>query len=101
VRRNLVHPASAWEEIAGVKPVDPMAITQSVRAALDEAEAFANAMPTDKLGLLFIDNGRVVQPEPGQLDQYSTHSGQRRGHWPSSPEIAAAMMAAYAGDEDR
>ncbi len=101
VRRNLVHPASAWEEIAGVAPVDPLAITQSVRAALDEAEAFANAMPTDKLGLLFIDAGKVVQPDPARLDQYMTHSGQRRGHWPTSPEIAAAMMAAYAGELDR
>jgi hypothetical protein len=96
VRRNLVHPVSAWDEIAGVAPVDPLAITQSLRAALDEAEAFAVAMPTDKLGLLFIDGGKVVQPDPARLDQYSTHSGQRRGHWPSSREIAAAMMAAYA-----
>ncbi|MFZ4072112.1 MAG: hypothetical protein ACOYJ6_18705, partial [Caulobacterales bacterium] len=79
----------------------PMAITQSVRAALNEAEAFAAAMPTDKLGLLFIAGGKVVQPEPARLDQYIPHLGQRRGHWPSSPEIAAAMMAAYAGDEER
>jgi hypothetical protein len=101
VRRNLIHLAFAWEQIAGVAPVDPLAITQSLRAALDEAEAFAVAMPTDKLGLLFIDNGKVVQPDPARLDQYSTHAGQRRGHWPSSPEIAAAMMAAYAVSDQR
>ena len=28
-------------------------------------------------------------------DDYPTHAGQRRGHWPSSPEIAAVMFERY------
>ncbi len=33
-----------------------------------------------------------MQPDPTRLDSYQTHAGQRRGHWPSSPEISAAMF---------
>jgi hypothetical protein len=101
IRRNAQHPAEEWRRLASATPIDSSATLSKLRAALDEAEAFAVAMPTDKLGLLFIDGGKVVQPDPARLDQYAAHSGQRRGHWPSSPEIAAAMMAAYAGDEER
>jgi hypothetical protein len=52
-------------------------------------------MPTGKFGLLFLKEGRVVQPDPARLQDYQTHSGQRRGQWPTSPEIAAAMLEYY------
>jgi len=66
-----------------------------LRVALDEAEAFASRMPTEKAGLLFLENGRVVQPDPDHLDRYETHAGQRRGHWPASAEIGSAMLEKY------
>jgi hypothetical protein len=47
------------------------------------------------MGLLFLQDGKVVQPDPDYLEVYATHAGQRRGHWPTSPDIAAAMFAHY------
>ena len=38
---------------------------------------------------------KVVQPDPGRLNDYTTHPGQRRGHRPSSYEITAAMFPRY------
>jgi hypothetical protein len=52
-------------------------------------------MPTEKAGLLFLKGGSVVQPDPDHLDEYATHAGKRRAHWPSSPEITAAMFDRY------
>jgi hypothetical protein len=52
-------------------------------------------MPTDKVGLLFLKDNRVVQPDPDRLDEYQTHAGRRRGHWPSSSEISHAMLEHY------
>jgi hypothetical protein len=49
-------------------PIDPKDITARLRAALDQAEAFVACMPTDKLGLLFLKAGEVVQPDPDRLD---------------------------------
>jgi hypothetical protein len=66
-----------------------------LREALREAEAFVMRMPTDKAGLLFLKDGHVVQPDPERLTAYQTHAGRRRGHWPGSSEIGAAMLERY------
>jgi len=66
-----------------------------LREVLREAEAFVTRMPTDKAGLLFVKDGHVVEPDPDRLEEYQTHAGKRRGHWPSSLEITAAMLELY------
>lgn len=63
-----------------------------LRQVLDDANAFVARMPTDKVGLLFLQAGNVVQPDPDRRDTYRTHAGKRRSQWPSSPKIAAAMF---------
>jgi hypothetical protein len=40
----------------------------------------------------FEADGRPVQPDPSRVDTYATHAPRRRGHWPSSPDITAAML---------
>lgn len=95
VRRNSNYPAAEWRALASAEPIDRHAVMTKLRAALDGAEAFIARMPTDKAGLLFLQAGKAVQPDPARLDAYQTHAGQRRGQWPSSPEIAAAMFERY------
>jgi hypothetical protein len=93
IRRNSVHPAEDWRRLESAEPIDPAATLAKLRAALDAAEAFVARMPSDKAGLLFLSPaGEVVQPDPDRIGDYVTHAGRRRGHWPSSPELAAAMM---------
>ena len=95
IRRNSHYPPAEWRALVSSEPIDPHSVTTRLRAVLDEAEAFVSRMPTDKLGLLFLQGGEVVQPDPERLDSYQTHAGQRRGHWPTSPEISAAMLERY------
>jgi len=83
IRRNSNYPAAEWRALATVQPIDPRTVLSKLRAALDEAEAFVLRMPTSKIGLLFLQAGTVVQPDPDQLDRYETHAGQIRGHWPA------------------
>lgn len=92
IRRNSNYPRESWEALQSDAPLDPISTMAKVRAALEQADAFVRSMPTDKVGLLFLDQGEAVQPDPAHLERYETHSGARRGHWPSNPEIAAAMM---------
>jgi len=94
IRRNMHYPLEAWDALASEAPLDAKAILQRLRAALDDAEAFVVRMPTDKVGRLFLRDGKPVQPDPADLTQYLEHTGARRGHWPSNPEAAAAAMAA-------
>ena len=95
IRRNANYPAAEWRALVATEPLDPQLITMRLRVALDQAEAFVTRMPTDRLGLLFLQSGRVVQPDPGRLESYQTHPGQRRGQWPTNSEITTAMFERY------
>jgi hypothetical protein len=95
IRRNANYPAAEWRALVSSEPLDPNAITSRLRGALDQADAFVTRMPTDKVGLLFLKDNQVVQPDPDRLDEYQTHAGRRRGHWPSSSEISHAMLEHY------
>lgn len=89
IRRNSRYPASDWKALGADKPIDPAAVLARLNAAMEEAENFVARMPTEKAGLLFLENGRVVQPDPNRLGGYETHAGKRRGHWPASGELPA------------
>jgi hypothetical protein len=98
IRRNSHYPATEWLKLVGSEPIDPNAITVKLRAALEEAETFVAKMPTEKAGLLFLKDSRVVQPDPARLEDYQTHAGRRRGQWPTSAEISSAMFERYSRD---
>lgn len=95
IRRNANYPAAEWRALQSSEPLDPKDITARLRTALAAAEAFVARMPTAKVGLLFLTENEVVEPDPDRLNEYQVHAGQRRGQWPSSPEIAAAMLERY------
>ena len=95
IRRNARYRADDYADLRLVGPVDAGDVARRLRAAMDEADAFVHAMPSGKEGLLFLQDGRVVQPDPTRLAACTEHSGQRHGHWPSSPEIASAMLERY------
>ncbi len=59
IRRNMHYPAAEWHAVLTEEPLDPHDIVARLRAALDEAEAFVTRMPTDKMGLLFVQDGNV------------------------------------------
>ena len=93
--RNSNYPAAEWRELLTTEPLDPKAVLARLRAALDEAEEFVLQMPTEKMGLLFLKDGKAVQPDPTNMDDFQKHAGQRRGQWPASSEISAAMIEFY------
>ena len=92
IRRNARYPAAELRQLAADPPIDPAVVMVRLRKALDDAETFVAAMPSDKAGLIFLHAGRPVQPDTTALDAYITHTTRRRGHWPSSPEITVAML---------
>ncbi len=90
IRRNWHYPRIEWSEIETLTPIDPVVTHAKLRGYVDEAETFVMKMPTEASGLLFLLDGKVVQPGPDQ-----THAGRRLGHWPRSPEIESAMLEHY------
>jgi hypothetical protein len=86
-----------YDRVMSEVPIDAAATARALRVALDAADAFVRTMPAGKEGLLFLRKGEPVQPDPAALGSYVEHGGQLRGHWPSSGEIARAMMERYRG----
>lgn len=95
IRRNANYPAAEWRALVTTEPLDAVVVTARLRAALDDAENFVTRMPSEKLGLLFLQTGKAVQPDPENLENYQMHAGRRRGHWPTNSEISAAMLERY------
>ena len=95
IRRNSNYPAAEWRALDSTELIDPSVVMPKLRTALDDAESFVSRMPTDKIGVLFFQAGKVVQPDPDRLDSYQMHAGQSRGHWPTNSEITAAMFERY------
>jgi hypothetical protein len=95
IRRVARYTEADFRDLPSEPPVDAAATMTRLREILAEADAFVRCMPTDKVGLLFLKDGQVVQPDPEHLAEYETHHGQRRGQWPSSLEISSAMLERY------
>jgi hypothetical protein len=95
IRRNARYRADEYEALVMAEPVDAGAVNHRLRAALDAAEKFMRAMPADKQGILFLNDGKPVQPDPQRLESYAELAGKRHGVWPGSPEIGSAMLDRY------
>ena len=95
IRRNARYRQDDYADLSLTEPVDAAAVAQRLRTVLNEAETFVRTMPAGKEGLLFLKDGRAVQPDPARLDAFAEHAGSRHGHWPSSAEIGSAMLERY------
>jgi hypothetical protein len=95
IRRNARYLPDDYADLALAEPVDAGAVARRLRATLANAETFVRVMPAGKEGLLFLRDGKVMQPDPDKLSDYVEHAGRRQGHWPSSSEIGSAMLDRY------
>jgi hypothetical protein len=92
IRRNARYLQDDFADLETVMPVDAGDVSRRFKAALVEAERFARAMPCEFAGTAFLEGGRPVEPATTRLSDYAEHRPQRRGHWPSSPDIGGAML---------
>jgi hypothetical protein len=95
IRRMARYTDAEFRRVAIDPPLDPAATMKRLWEILRESEAFVIRMPTDLVGLLFLKDSEVVQPDPARLEDYQTHAGQRRGHWPTNADISTAMFERY------
>jgi hypothetical protein len=93
LRRNARYDPEAFRRLKAAPPVDGAAVMTCLRNAIEDAERFVVAMPTESVGHIFLEDGKPVQPDPGRLQGYIIHAPQRRGHWPSASEITSEMLA--------
>jgi hypothetical protein len=84
-----------FQALATEEPIDVPALHRRIRSMIEEAENFIAKLPSDAVGVIFMDGENAVQPDVTALEKYQRNPGAVRGFWPSSPEISRAMLEGY------
>jgi hypothetical protein len=92
IRRNARYRSDDFADIDSAEPIDAALVSRTLRTVLEEAESFVRSMPAGKEGLLFLEDGKAVLPDPARIDHFTTRAACRGGHWPSTPEISGDML---------
>jgi hypothetical protein len=87
--------AEEFRVLAMDHPVDVPALHRQIKNMIEDAGAFINRIPSDYVGVVFLDNGKPVEPDLDNVVLYTRRAGARRGLWPSSSEISSAMLDRY------
>ena len=95
ITRHSRFTAEEFRVLATERPIDVPDLHRRIRNMIEDAERFISLIPSDAVGVLFLENGRPVQPDLDALGKYQRHAGTPGGVWPSSPEISRAMLERY------
>jgi hypothetical protein len=95
ITRHSRFTAEEFQALSTEQPVDVAGLHRRIRRMLEEAESFIAKLPSDAVGVIFMDGEKPVQPDVNALNKYQRNPGAPRGLWPSSPEISRAMLESY------
>ena len=92
ITRHSRFTAEEFQVLATEQPIDVRGLHRRIRTMIEDAETFIAKLPSDAVGVIFIDGEKPVQPDVNALDTYQRRRGAPSGLWPSSPEISRAML---------
>ena len=87
--------AEEFHALATEQPVDVRDLHRRIRRMIEDAERFIAKLPSDAVGVVFLDGNRPVQPDVDALQRYRRNAGAPGGVWPTSSEITHAMLERY------
>jgi len=95
ITRHSRFTAEEFRVLATARPIDVPKLHRRIRSMIEDAERFISRIPSDAVGLVFLETGKAVQPDLDALEKYQRHTGAPGGVWPSSSEISSAMLERY------
>lgn len=95
ITRHSRFTAEEFRVLATERPIDVPELHRRIRRMIEDAGFFIHRVPSDAVGVVFLDGGKPVQPDVESLDKYRRRGGAPGGVWPSSSEIASAMLERY------
>ena len=95
ITRHSRFTADEFRVLATEHPIDVPDLHRRIRSMIEEASQFISRIPSEAVGVLFLEAMKPVQPDLKKLEKYQRHAGAAGGVWPSSPEISDAMMERY------
>jgi hypothetical protein len=95
ITRHSRFTAEEFQVLATDQPINVRGLHRRIRRMIEDAESFIAKLPSDAVGVIFMDGGKPVQPDVAALDKYQRNPGAPSGLWPSSPDITRAMLERY------
>jgi hypothetical protein len=95
ITRHSRFTAEEFRVLATERPIDVPNLHRLIRSMIEDAERFISRIPSDAVGVVFLERGKAVQPDLDALEKYQRHTGASGGVWPSSSEISSAMLERY------
>jgi hypothetical protein len=95
ITRHSRFTAEEFRVLATEQPIDVPALHRRIRSMIEDAERFISRIPSDAVGVVFLERGKAVQPDLDALEKYQRRAGAPGGVWPSSSEISSAMLERY------
>jgi hypothetical protein len=97
ITRHSRFTAEEFAALATDAPIDVSALHRRIRRMIEDAERFIAKLPSDAVGVIFMEGDKAVQPDVDGLNKYQRNPGGPGGVWPSSPDISRAMLERYNG----
>jgi hypothetical protein len=95
ITRHSRFTAEEFQVLATGQPIDVRGLHRRIRSMIEDAETFIAKLPSEAVGVIFMDGDNAVQPDVAALGRYQRNPGAPGGLWPSSPEISHAMLERY------
>jgi hypothetical protein len=95
ITRHSRFTAEEFQVLATEQPIDVRGLHRRIRSVIEDAERFIAKLPSDAVGVIFMDGDKPVQPDVAAFDKYQRNPGASSGLWPSSPDITHAMLERY------
>lgn len=95
ITRHSRFTAEEFAALATAQPVDVRELHRRIRSMIEDANGFIARLPSDAVGVVFLDGDQPVQPDLNALDRYRRNPGALAGVWPTSPDIGRAMLERY------
>lgn len=92
ITRHSRFTAGEFEVLATEQPVDVRELHRRIGGMIEAAEDFIAKLPSDAVGVVFLDGDKPVQPDLNALDRYRRNRGAVAAVWPTSPEIVHAKL---------
>lgn len=79
MKRNIVHPQVAFDRLRSDAPIDGGDLLRELRQSLAIAAELSKALPDEAIGKFYIDDGRIVVPDPARFGEYETREACYQG----------------------
>jgi hypothetical protein len=95
ITRHSRFTAEEFQALATEQPINVPTLHRRIREMIEAAEGFIAELPSDAVGVVFLEGDKPVLPDLSALGKYRRNPGAPSGLWPSSPEIARGMLDRY------